>query len=100
MVFCLGAVTGGPSVTTAWYRVGASSRTAVRSGWGGIRTLAETGEKNGHEGKAGAQSGALDARRTEVDGDLAPVIEAWPTLPATVKIGILAMVRAAGGRDA
>jgi hypothetical protein len=35
-------------------------------------------------------------RRTPQDGaDLRAVVESWPTLPAAVKAGILAMVRAA-----
>ena len=31
------------------------------------------------------------------DAELAALVEAWPTLPAPIKAGILAMLRAAGG---
>jgi hypothetical protein len=31
------------------------------------------------------------------DADLAALVEAWPTLPAVIKAGILAMVRAVRG---
>jgi hypothetical protein len=31
-----------------------------------------------------------------VDADLADLIAAWPTLPAPIRAGILAMIRAAG----
>ena len=37
--------------------------------------------------QGGAESGALD-----VDSDLARVVEAWPTLPATVRAEILSLV--------
>jgi len=50
----------------------------------------------GASGQSGAESGALGAREAPVDPDLAAVVDAWPTLPAAIKAGILAMVRAGG----
>jgi hypothetical protein len=46
--------------------------------------------------QGGAESGALGARETALDPDLAALIKAWPALPATVQANILAVVRAAG----
>jgi len=34
-----------------------------------------------------------------VDGELAAVVAAWPTLPEPVKAGILAMIRVTGGNN-
>jgi hypothetical protein len=34
-----------------------------------------------------------------LDADLAAVIDAWPTLPVAIKLGIFAMVRAAAAED-
>jgi hypothetical protein len=47
-------------------------------------------------GESGAQSGAPGAPNGPVNPDLVAVVEAWPSLPAALKAGILAMVRAAG----
>ena len=48
----------------------------------------------------GAESGALDAQKPAnqptVPTDLVPVVEAWTKLPEAVRVGILAMVQAAG----
>lgn len=50
---------------------------------------------NSHgSGQGGAQSGALYAPKAPIDPDLAAVVDAWPVLPAAIKAGILAMVRA------
>ncbi len=38
-------------------------------------------------------------RTASVDSEVAKVIDAWPTLPEAVQIGILAMVRAAQGNE-
>jgi hypothetical protein len=46
--------------------------------------------------QGGAESGALGAREAPIDPRLAAVVEAWPTLPEAIKVGILAMVQAAG----
>jgi len=37
------------------------------------------------------------AHETQIDPDLARLIDAWPTLPTAIRDGILAMVRATGG---
>ena len=47
-------------------------------------------------GGSGAQSDALPADSVEFPPDWLLVIEAWQTLPEATKVGILAMVRAAG----
>ena len=41
-----------------------------------------------------AKSGAPDAGNHDVDAELNEVINAWPNLPAALKSGILAIVRA------
>jgi hypothetical protein len=41
-------------------------------------------------------SAELGAGLGLVDADLASVVEAWDTLPAAIKAGIVAMVKAAG----
>ena len=50
----------------------------------------------------GAESGALGGDSVEkhapADPDLAALITAWPTLPAALKSGIVAMVKAADAR--
>lgn len=43
----------------------------------------------------GAKSGALSANSDPIDPDLQRLIEAWPTLPAALKAGIVAMIDAA-----
>jgi hypothetical protein len=53
--------------------------------------------------QSGAKSGALGAQTADfgdsatdpMDPELAAVVDAWPALPAAIKAGILAMVRAA-----
>ena len=42
----------------------------------------------------GANPGAVEPNPPALDPDLAAVIEVWPTLPAAVKAGIVAMVKA------
>jgi hypothetical protein len=49
------------------------------------------------QGKRAARNQArLDAPN---DTELAAVVDAWPELPEAIRAGILAMVRAASGRD-
>jgi hypothetical protein len=48
-------------------------------------------EKIAHETAAAAPASV------PLDDDLVAVVEAWATLPAAVRVGIMAMVRAAGG---
>jgi hypothetical protein len=50
----------------------------------------------------GAKLGAIAARDTIIlpdDPELLSIIEAWPTLPEPVRIGIRAMVEASKGMD-
>jgi hypothetical protein len=53
-----------------------------------------TGNPSGSD-QSGAESGALGAREAPIDQELAAVVDAWPALPAAIKAGILAMIRAA-----
>lgn len=47
----------------------------------------------------GAESGALGSEIDPDDPDLAELVTAWPVLAATIRAGIMAMVRATTGRD-
>ena len=47
--------------------------------------------------QGGAQSGAHAAPTAVSDPDLAAVVKVWPKLPEAVRVGIVAMVKAAGG---
>lgn len=47
----------------------------------------------------GAESGADSDDFAQIDPDLAMLLDAWPTLPEPVKAGILAMVKAAKGKN-
>lgn len=55
-------------------------------------------EKSNISETGGAESGALDGEIDRLDTDLAAVIKAWPTLPASVRSSIMALVGAAGQR--
>ena len=41
----------------------------------------------------GAESGAAEIREARIDSGLAIVVEAWRSLPESIKFGILAMLR-------
>jgi hypothetical protein len=47
---------------------------------------------------SGAECGAVGAADA-LPADLAAVVRAWPSLPAAVKAGIVALVKAARGPD-
>ena len=57
----------------------------------------KTGPSEQSGADSGADSGALDAREVPLDSDLAAMVDAWPALPAAIKAGILARIRATGG---
>jgi hypothetical protein len=74
----------------------------------GFEHLAEMAEKQGIPAERGTESGTLgddpasnrqaaDVPAQAFPADLADVVNAWPDLPATIKAGILAMVKAAKG---
>jgi hypothetical protein len=44
---------------------------------------------------SGARADGLAPKRPVVDPDLGAVIKAWPDLPAAIKAGVVAMVKAA-----
>lgn len=45
----------------------------------------------------GTESGTLGAPEAVTDPDLAELVRAWPTMPALIRAGVLALVRAAEG---
>jgi hypothetical protein len=62
-----------------------------RSGRGRIRKTLPFPEKSQTLPEGGAKCGALDP-------EVAALADAWPSLPAAVKAGILAMVKATSGK--
>jgi hypothetical protein len=64
----------------------------------GFELPSKTPGNQGVAGQGGAESGALDAENRTEDCELGTIIDAWPTLPDALKAGILAMIRATGGR--
>jgi hypothetical protein len=62
----------------------------------GLEPSQETLEKPQFSVRGGAESGAVGAENVPNDPRLAAIAEAWPTLPEPIKVGILAMIRAAG----
>jgi hypothetical protein len=61
-------------------------------------TAEKTGKNAGFANVA-ANLAAVETKPEALDADLAAVVKAWPMLPAAVKAGILAMVKAAGGEQ-
>ncbi len=55
-----------------------------------------TGNSTNHH-PCGAESGAPTLANLNIAPELAALIDAWPRLPEPIKVGILALVRAAGG---
>lgn len=70
------------------------SRALSKVAGAGIEHPAQNGGNSLVEGPSGAECGALDAPKAPPDPDLAAVVDAWPALPAAIKAGILAMIRA------
>jgi integrase len=62
------------------------------------RTSRNPMENRGVAGEAGAPAGAHSAGTAGNDKELAQVVEAWPKLPATIRAGVVAMVKAAAGQ--
>ncbi|MDZ4781549.1 MAG: hypothetical protein SGJ19_14965 [Planctomycetia bacterium] len=61
----------------------------------GVEHSPDSSQKTGIRVESGAESGALEARQSTIDHNLATVVEAWPRLPEAIKAGIVAMVRSA-----
>lgn len=64
--------------------------------------LEHPSKSSGNEGggdQSGAECGAIGAQKELIDPGLAAVAGAWPALPETIKIGILALVKASGCED-
>ena len=66
----------------------------------GLEPATRSTGNNAIQGRGGAECGAVGAQSALMVPDLQAIIKAWPELPDAVKAGILAMVHAAGGRDA
>ena len=56
------------------------------------RTIPIFPEEYANSGSGGAKCGALAATSRSGDDDLAQLINAWPSLPTTIRRGIMAMV--------
>jgi len=63
----------------------------------GLEHLSISSDKMPVPESGGAESGALSVPERPIDPDLQRLIDAWPTLPEAVKVGIVAMVEAAKG---
>jgi hypothetical protein len=63
---------------------------------GGV-TSCNDNELRGSAERGAAECAALPAETASIDADLRELIAAWAELPAVVKAGILAMVRAGSG---
>jgi hypothetical protein len=70
------------------------NRARRQSGDDRIRTPPENDSNSSGSGEGGAKSGALGAPEAAFDPELAAIVVAWPALPAAIKAGIMAMVRA------
>ena len=63
----------------------------------GIEPTDDSAEKTALSLEGGAKSGAVAPQSGPIDPDLACLIDAWPNLPAPIRAGILAMIRATSG---
>jgi hypothetical protein len=61
----------------------------------GLETPPQNTDKTPISQTGGAISDALSANSDHIDPDLQRLIDAWPTLPAALTAGILAMIDAA-----
>lgn len=84
-----------PFTAAAYARKVEESQNSARiiSGEDRNRTPQENTEKTGVLDQSGADSGARKAREAALPPELAAVVDAWPTLPAAIKAGVLAMIR-------
>jgi hypothetical protein len=68
-----------------------------------VNSHEKTGYAENSAGSGGANCGAPGAGNPADnppdDPDLVAIVGAWPTLPDVIKAGILAMVKAAGGKS-
>jgi len=61
----------------------------------GLEPLAETAGKTGASPEGDAESDAQDRHLTPDDPDLRTIVDAWPTLPLSVRDAITRMVQQA-----
>jgi hypothetical protein len=84
----------------------ATDITRTFSGEDRNRTSGKTSEKSRPSRTSGADYGAVaenpaktrDNDQSTDDPDLATIIAAWSTLPPAIRAGVIALIRAAGGR--
>jgi hypothetical protein len=90
---------GGPArAVNAQCAEGGNWRGLAGIGPGGIELSQESQGFAGVDAESGAESGAVGARTPTpadppIDPDLQVLIDAWPTLPAATRQGIVAMIR-------
>lgn len=75
------------------------SRRAKRMTGLGSEQPQEPSEKTADSEEVGAKSGAQCAPNGPIDTELQRIVDAWTTLPKTVKAGIVAMVKELWGLD-
>lgn len=63
----------------------------------GLATIADSPANQANPVQSGAESGAgQGGESVRADADLRRVVRAWPSLPAPLKAGIVAMIAATG----
>jgi len=68
-------------------------------GGAGFEHPSQNSEKTTKPDERGAECGAPTALSTITDPDLRHLIEAWSSLPAAVRAGVVAIVRASVGSE-
>ncbi len=83
-------------------------RKGVEPSTSALRTQEQSVPSDGGKGLAPTTSAACTTACTSedestnaepIDHDLQAIMDAWPTLPAPIKVGILALVNAASGAE-
>lgn len=69
----------------------------LRSSVHDYRTLRENMHKTSDVPESSADSSTLDALEARIEPEFAALVYTWPALPAAIKAGILAMIRATDG---
>jgi len=91
---CLGLALGQRPVQLGDQGVVLPARLFTPTDPDGIRTTLEKPRKQAESGRGGAESGAPGGKNAPADPDLALIVDRWASLPAAVRAGIVAMVKA------